>query len=132
MDMKLKWKPEYCIGIERIDRQHEEIFNRLLALENSVAKQDAWHIQKFFIAEVANYLKFHFSVEEALLEILGHPGLAEHSAGHVQLAASVGELERTIKESPSTAHLVDFFENWFVRHVLDDDQVFSAYAKRMR
>ena len=132
VEMKLKWKPEYCIGIERIDRQHEEIFNRLLALENSIAKQDVWHIQRFFIAEVADYLKFHFSVEEALLEILGHSGLAEHSSGHAQLSASIAELERSIRESSSTEHLVAFFENWFVRHVLEDDQVFSVYAKRIR
>ena len=43
----------FAIGIEVIDNQHKEIFEHLLAIENSVAKRDPWHIQQFFLAQLA-------------------------------------------------------------------------------
>jgi hemerythrin len=36
----MKWNNSFAIGIEVIDAQHKKIFERLLAIENAVAKRD--------------------------------------------------------------------------------------------
>ena len=69
----MKWDDSFAIGIEAIDNQHKKIFEHLLAIESSVAKRDPWHILHFFVTQLAESLKFHLEVEEALLEILRYP-----------------------------------------------------------
>lgn len=126
----MKWKAEFLIGIEAIDRQHQQIFERLLAIENSVVKRDSWHVLRFLLAQLAETMKAHFAVEEALLELVQFPGYDDHRAAHARLIEALGELENRVKSSRSADDLVDFFENWFIGHVLSDDREYAAYARR--
>lgn len=127
----MKWKAEYSIGLETIDRQHQWVFERMLDLENSIEKKDPRHIRQFFIEELANYLKFHFAVEEAMLEAIGYPGLKSHCAKHEHLIAAFVELDKKVHEQGSPADLVNFFEEWFVKHVLTDDRAYATYVRKM-
>jgi len=125
----MKWDSSFAIGIETIDNQHKKIFEYLLAIENSVAKRDPWHILHFFLTQLAEYLKFHLAVEEALLEIIEYPSLAEHCDSHSKLMGQMTELEDGLQKTASGEKLVGFFEDWFVRHVLSRDREYAAYLK---
>jgi len=135
----MKWDSSFAIGIEAIDNQHQQIFEHLLAIENSVAKRDPWHIQRFFVTQLSDYMKFHLAVEEALLDIIRYPDYAEHCTAHARLMDQIAELEKQLetagsgrnpagKQMPAES-LVVFFEDWFVRHVLSRDREFAVYVK---
>jgi hemerythrin-like metal-binding protein len=125
----MKWDSSFAIGIEAIDDQHKKIFEHLLALENSVAKRDPWHILHFFLTQLAEYMKFHVAVEEALLEIIRYPGRTEHRDSHAKLIDQIARLEDQLQEKASGENLVGFFEDWFIRHVLHSDREYAAYVK---
>lgn len=126
----MKWNDSFAIGIEAIDNQHKQIFERLLALENSVAKRDPWHILNYFVTQLAEYMKFHLAVEEALLEIVQYPDRAVHGKSHLSIMEQITELEAQLKKNASGENLVGFFENWFVRHVLSGDREYAAYVEK--
>jgi hemerythrin-like metal-binding protein len=126
----MKWNNSFAIGIESIDAQHKKIFEHLLALENSVAKRDPWHILSFFLAQLAEYMRFHVAVEEALLEVIRFPARADHSASHERLIDQIAKLEDQLKRNTSGETLVSFFENWFVGHVLSSDREYVAYINK--
>ncbi len=126
----MKWDDSFAIGIDAIDNQHRKIFEHLLALENSVMKRDPWHILRFFVSQLAEYMQFHLAVEEALLEIVGYPGRAAHGDSHAQLVAQIASLEEKLKNNATGESLVGFFEDWFVRHVLSGDRDYAAFVKR--
>lgn len=123
----MKWNAEYSIGLATIDSQHKQIFEHLLSMENSILKRDPRHVMRSLTAELAYYLKFHFAVEEALMEIIKYPALEDHRAAHAKLNDSMLELETRIRQSQSATDLVGFFEEWFVGHVLHDDRAYAAY-----
>jgi len=125
----VKWDSSLAIGIEVIDNQHKRIFEHLLALENSVAKRDPWHILRFLLSQLAEYMKFHLAVEEAMLEIVRYPQRADHCQAHARIMEQIAELEKQLRRSGSETTLVSFFEDWFIRHVLADDRRYAAYAK---
>jgi len=125
----MKWDDSFAIGIEAIDNQHKKIFEHLLAIENSVAKRDPWHILHYFLAQLAESLKFHLAVEESLLEIIRYPDRIEHGDSHARLMQQIDELEDQLRNSASGDSLVGFFELWFVRHVLSADREYAAYVK---
>jgi hemerythrin-like metal-binding protein len=126
----MKWDDSFTIGIESIDAQHKKIFEHLLALENSVAKRDSWHILQFFLAQLTEYMKFHLAVEEALLDAIRFPARADHCASHERLVDQIAKLEDQLKRKASAENLVDFFENWFVDHVLSGDREYVAYIRK--
>ncbi len=125
----MKWNNSFAIGIEAIDNQHRKIFEHLLAIENSVAKRDPWHILHFFLTQLAESVKFHLAVEESLLEIIRYPERAEHRDSHARLLEQIAELGDQLQKRASGESLVGFFEVWFVRHVLSADREFAAYVK---
>ena len=126
----MKWDSSFAIGIDAIDQQHKQIFEHLLAIENSVAKRDPWHILHFFLTQLAEYMKFHLAVEEALLEIVRYPDREAHCGSHARLIEQIAKLEEQLKNKPSGENLVGFFEDWFVRHVLASDRDYAAYVSR--
>ena len=125
----MKWNSSLAIGIEAIDNQHKQIFEHLLALENSVAKRDPWHILRFLLSQLAEYMKFHLAVEEAMLEIVRYPDHADHRQAHARIMEQIAELEEKLQKTGSGANLVAFFEDWFIRHVLTEDREYAAYIK---
>lgn len=125
----MKWDGSFAIGIDAIDAQHRKIFERLLAIENSVVKRDPWHILRFLLSQLAESMKFHLAVEEALLEVTHFPGLQEHREAHAKIIELMAELEDKLQHSPSGDSLVGFFEHWFVRHVLGNDREYAAYLQ---
>jgi hemerythrin len=126
----VKWNSSLAIGIEVIDNQHKQIFEHLLAIENSVAKRDPWHILRFLLSQMAEYMKFHLAVEESMLEIIRYPQRADHCRAHAGIMEQIAELERKLQTAGSEANLVSFFENWFIRHVLGDDRQYADYVKK--
>lgn len=125
----MKWNSSLAIGIEAIDNQHKQIFEHLLAIENSVAKRDPWHILRFLLLQLAEYMKFHLAVEEAMLEIVRYPQRAEHGQAHAKIMEQIAELEKQLQKTGSGTDLVNFFEYWFIRHVLADDRQYAAYVR---
>jgi hemerythrin len=126
----MKWNNSFAIGIEVIDAQHKKIFERLLAIENAVAKRDPWHILRFQLDELGNYMKFHLAVEESMLEILRYPGRLQHVEAHGEIMKQIAELEEALKQSSKVEDLVRFFENWFLKHVLAGDREYATYVKQ--
>jgi hemerythrin-like metal-binding protein len=126
----MKWDDSFAIGIEAIDNQHKKIFEHLLAIEKSVAKRDPWHILRFFLGQMSEYMQFHLAVEEALLEIVGYPDRGSHCDSHARLVDQIASLEEKLKQNATGENLVGFFEDWFVRHVLSNDREYAAYVKR--
>lgn len=123
----MKWDSSFAIGIEAIDNQHRKIFERLLAIENSIAKRDPWHVLHFLLSQLAESMKFHLAVEESLLEVTRYPGLKGHLESHARIIDQMAELEEKLKRNPSGESLVGFFEDWFLRHVLSGDRDYADY-----
>lgn len=124
------WNNSLAIGIEAIDKQHKKIFEHLLALENSVAKRDPWNIVRFLLSQLAEYMEFHLAVEEAMLEIIRYPRQTDHCQAHAKIMEQIAELEKQLQRTGSGESLVNFFEDWFVRHVLGDDRQYADYVKK--
>ena len=128
----MKWDGSFAIGIKVIDQQHRQIFERLLAIENSVTKRDPWHIMRFLLSQLAESMKFHLAVEEALLEVTRYPDLQEHRDAHAKIIELMDDLEAKLQRNTAgdSDNLVGFFENWFIRHVLSSDREYATYLKK--
>ncbi|MGA2071741.1 MAG: hemerythrin domain-containing protein, partial [Sedimentisphaerales bacterium] len=72
---KICWKDEYSVGVEKIDHQHQhlfEIINKLI--ERPVSSDDSGLVSDI-LSEMVNYAREHFSTEEMLMRQYGYPAI---------------------------------------------------------
>jgi hemerythrin len=58
-----------------------------------------------------------------------YPGRLGHNEAHAGILEQIAELERGMKDNPSADNLVRFFENWFLKHVLQGDREYVAFIR---
>jgi hemerythrin len=83
MDKKmfLEWDPQYSTGIPGIDSHHRELILRCNGLANSLFGNEMEAFRKN-IHELVQYIAYHLSTEENLLEMAGFSRLTELKHQH--------------------------------------------------
>ena len=130
--VQLAWNDSFRCGNERIDSQHQaliHISNELL--EAVLSARPATEISAI-IARLLDEARQHFRDEEAILEEMGFPGMAQHVEEHAKLLARGLELSEEFKASRLT--IGDVFQflacEVVMRHMLEaDKEYFPFFAK---
>ncbi len=131
------WKEKYNIGVELIDRQHQELFERVGSFMTTLRSPLAWEekVEKVneTLAFMQEYVVVHFRDEEEYQEQIGYPGLEEHRKVHEQLIREVGEFAQRYQEEGYREVLVQQFGGrllaWLINHVAATDLKIAQYAR---
>lgn len=127
----IEWKTVYSVSIPAIDAQHQELINLTNCLNQACmngTESGRIYFQKV-VHELVQYVKFHFSAEEKLMERIGFPGLAEHKKEHEHFVKKVLEGVKNFESGkaivPNT--FVRYLLDWIVTHIAKTDQKYGAY-----
>lgn len=119
----LQWSERYKVGVEYIDRAHQELFTIVKRLHQLVleARQDKWACEQT-IKYLKNYTVQHFADEEAYMASIGYPGLADQQVEHRKLRDQVlPRLEKHLEEqnySPEVVHrFLKVCSIWLDKHI---------------
>lgn len=119
---------DYLIGIDLIDREHEELFrivgraNRLVKSYDTAVDYDA--LMKI-LDELKAYTEEHFQDEEEYMEWCHYEGLAAQKRAH---EAFIDKLENIdLDEIENNPHeylqkLLEFLLGWLINHILYTDK----------
>lgn len=121
--------PEYLTGIEEIDNQHREIEEVAAGLIEAVENRDRWHIVHYMIVRLYELLRFHFTVEEAMMRITGFPEIEEHKRVHREMLVNVDRmksatLDPNLDEAATEALTRQFS---FLSHIVDHDKKLADF-----
>jgi hemerythrin-like metal-binding protein len=117
-----QWDESLSIGDEQIDGQHRWLFFILNRLAESLGHPDEEQAVICCLVDMERYALTHFAVEEAYMESLDYPGLAEHRILHQGFARKVEEYrEGLIAGEISARQVADFLRDWLLRHVQGAD-----------
>lgn len=136
MTSQFVWQDDFNIGVETIDREHQQLFkiiNKLYRFKEE-GKNDKWACQesiKFFHTHAIE----HFANEEAYMQSVGYAGLEAHRRIHKNfreqtLPALVQELERTDFAPNAVEHFLGVCAGWLIGHTLTEDQ--AICGKQLR
>ncbi len=130
----------YSIGIPEMDAQHARLFELIdrfrAKAADGLADDPAIAAAEDALAEMLDYVKQHFSSEEAFMERHGFPGLAAHKRKHRELEDQVNGLHKDIqdyragaKASRSAPLKLNLFVNvWLLEHILGEDGKYASYV----
>ncbi|MDR0411185.1 MAG: bacteriohemerythrin [Treponema sp.] len=130
------WDDRYSVGIPAIDRQHQELLILTNELYNACQHGDVAAREHFrgVIHKAVEYVKFHFSAEEQIMEKIKFPRIAEHKREHEsfvrQVLENVGEFESGRQFVPNS--FVRFLKDWILTHIAMSDQKYHAYIIELK
>ena len=116
------WDGSASVGHAEIDRQHAKLAELAGTLARSVADGDRKDAVMRCLTDLYLYANGHFREEEALLQSLGHPELARHSAMHRDFVQNVdGLVDCCLSQNAPYDALMDLLHTWYMEHVLGED-----------
>lgn len=127
-----EWDPALETGNELIDAQHHGLFALANALAFAVGSLSA---DEDTVADavygLAGYVVEHFRDEEALMELLGYPGLQTHKSQHETFSAEVMGFTARFMNGQEFApeQLAASVTNWLTIHIMQSDMDAVAFMK---
>jgi hemerythrin len=135
-DVLVEWDEKYSIGIPLIDDQHKKLIEMTNTLYRGClgGPETADAYFKEAIQGTVDYVKYHFAMEEKLLEQVQYPGLAEHKKQHQgfirKILEDVQNFQQGKKFVPNT--FVRFLKDWILSHIALMDTQYAAYILKNR
>ena len=125
----LNWEPDYRIGVDAIDQQHQKLFD----ISNRF--YDAWrhHARRVALRRIFNelleYAGYHFAEEERLMEQVNYPDLPAHHVHHEHLVDLVNRHRAQLDTGTPGAETqaLEFVKTWLHSHVLEADREIGVY-----
>lgn len=126
------WQPRYSVGNTLLDGQHKQLLQlcaRAIRCMEETGSEGVAHFQDV-LNELADYVREHFILEEAMLRECAFPQYESHRQEHIAyqlkltdllLTAGLGEYDR--------AGLTRYLSEWWNQHILHSDMQYAPYLR---
>jgi hemerythrin len=111
-------REEYGTSIDVCDQQHQELFNRINALNDAVGDGQRVEIGNR-LDSLVDYVVEHFKTEERLMEEKSYDGLLKHRKEHDNLVGTCADLQKKFhaNEAEIEPETMTFIKNWLNHHI---------------
>jgi len=124
----MQWKDEYAIGIPELDNQHKTLIEILTDFELAFAGRAHWNTVHPLVVRARAFVRFHFAVEESLMQIVNYPSFIAHRAEHQYVLQRFAELEQRVLRKDMKHEVLPRITVWLFDHIIDSDRPFARYA----
>ena len=135
----LVWREEWCLGIEALDTDHQELvrlLNQLLQAQAvPLAEGGPGHArhgddrpgrdQLAILAALIEHRRAHFRREEDLMAAIDYPDLEAHRGEHEMQTAELMDLWRHLEDSGAehlSAESLEWIKRWCFDHFITEDR----------
>ncbi len=134
--MPMEWKPEYSVGFDRIDQQHQELFHRFNSLMEACKSRQGRDKLRELLQFLDDYVVSHFDEEEKLMAAHSYPAIAEHKEQHRIFCRKLGDLKKILEEEGTSIHLLvatnEAVLQWLIQHIRLIDTALGAFLQNKR
>lgn len=131
--MYIKWSEDLSVGVELIDEQHKEMFDRINRLLRAIGEIGGAEQVVATAGFLQKYVAQHFAAEEEQMVLHEYPGLASHKEHHEYFRGQVEDLRQRLSEQgPDEKLLVEAQEllvNYLRDHILQVDMLLGRFLK---
>ncbi|MDD3782237.1 MAG: bacteriohemerythrin [Limnochordia bacterium] len=129
----MPWHPSLSVGIELIDEQHKEWFNRAERLFDAGKKGQAKEYIGELLEFLDSYTKKHFADEERYMRQLNYPGLEEQKKAHAAFIAQLAKLREDYDASGGSISVIinanRIVIDWLTKHISNMDRQIGEFVR---
>lgn len=130
----MPWHPGLSVGIDMIDEQHKEWFNKAEALFDAGKKGQA----KEYIGELLQFLdtytKKHFKDEEEYMASIGYPELVQQRTAHAAFIKQLAKLRSDYEASGGNLTVIieanQLVIEWLTKHISNMDRRIGEFVRQ--
>lgn len=125
----VEWSDELSVGVEEIDEQHKVLVGLVNDMHEAIHQRHGSDVVQEILAQLTDYTRVHFAVEESLMRILNYPGYEAHKEKHEVLLSHVVELNEKVKAGKTSIgfELMHFLKVWLTKHIMESDKEYSGH-----
>ncbi|MBK9519995.1 MAG: hemerythrin family protein [Anaeromyxobacter sp.] len=129
---RFAWRPEYSVGIDEIDAQHQELFRRAGLFIESLQRQSRQEVG-ILLSFLRLYAVTHFGAEEAWMREASYPGTLEHEKQHDRFIKDILALsdqhEKPRGPGIEPDRVAGWLEKWLKNHVTEVDADLARHLR---
>ncbi|MEW5728280.1 MAG: bacteriohemerythrin, partial [Pseudomonadota bacterium] len=125
----LRWHEEYRVDILRIDNQHRRLFEQGNTILEAVMRDEPAADVLALVDALAEYARYHFGEEEAMMARHAYPDLDGHRLQHARLLDQLADMRDRLAgtQRPGEDEMLDFLRGWLMAHIVNDDRVYAPF-----
>lgn len=122
----LLWKPEYSVGVDEVDFEHQQMISLINAVYDEMGGRQDTDAIVHFLGDVHATISAHFALEETAMRKSGYAEYEAHKNDHEELLEQIRELMDSVDASPEAGieSLRTSLGSWFESH-------FSTFDARL-
>jgi hemerythrin len=133
--MDLQWTPDLSVGVDEIDDQHKELFQRLnnlrIAMSQGKGRTEIGKTVKF----LEDYVVAHFATEEKRMERYEYPAFSAHKAEHEAFIKDFSNFKKKLENIDTQGGITSFLViemqrrlyDWLINHIGRIDKALGNY-----
>jgi hemerythrin-like metal-binding protein len=120
---------KYLVGVEVLDRQHQEIVTLVGELYESIIAKEPRDVHLELLTRFVKLAKTHFATEEQVLCTHRYPGYLRHKAAHEGLVRNLMDYRERIvrRERKLSVEYVDLMKLWLLDHFAVFDLEYAKF-----
>jgi hemerythrin-like metal-binding protein len=128
----ITWDGSLAIGIPEIDAHHHKIVDQLNDYFRRMMQGHGSDAAAGMVGMLDDYVRYHFSAEEALMERAGYPRLAEHRTLHAGFIKQLDRLRQAVANDDSGAErtLFEAVATWVRAHIGKEDRAIADFLSQ--
>jgi hemerythrin len=131
--MKLQWTQDLSVGMEEIDSQHKELFERINNLDSAMKQGSAKEEVVRLIEFLDKYVTTHFGAEETYMTYYNYKGFALHKTKHDWFKNEFSDIRTKLDAEGITPDVIMLSNNllitWFANHIRSTDMMLGSFLK---
>ncbi|MDP6344084.1 MAG: bacteriohemerythrin [Alphaproteobacteria bacterium] len=121
----LEWDDKYLIGVEELDYEHVDLFNRVNQIFEQLAGQSEPAAVEDILEALFTRVEAHFALEERFMREHKYTGYDPHKEEHDLFLDNLREAIERFRLGPavsSSETMMAELKLWVIDHVLTSDQ----------
>jgi hemerythrin len=131
--MPIAWTPKLAVGVDQIDDEHKELFDRVNRLLEAMSRAKAKEELLPMVGFLSDYVTVHFGGEQRLMQLHRYPEASEHLAQHAFFVSEFRALAAEVQRNGPTAlvsiKLNKLLCDWLRDHVASTDRKFGQFLQ---
>ncbi len=125
---------QHTCGVPKLDEQNEAFFKVIRSFQGTLKSGAKLDDMQEALSSLGGHVAEHLALEEAYLEHIAFPGLAEHRKGHQAFRQQLQAFHNRIAAGDTAAalELSQLLFAWLRVHVGREDLVWSEFARSRR
>lgn len=126
--MTIQWDDSMSVGVPVLDEDHKVLIRLINDYTDALDNDEGLMVTDSIFAALGDYVHYHFTREEKIMEAAHYPDLERHKKSHRALEEHFLELRDSYVLFPNPAaeqKVKAFLEDWLCSHILKIDMAYK-------